>query len=553
MRWTDPTDLWAYVSRTAEPRSRTVVCAHNLGYDLRISRALYLLPPLGWSLKTFSLTARNVMVTWTRADKASLVMMDSFTYLPMSLYRISKLVGIQKPDLPDGDNEAEWWERCESDVAIMRAAMREIWQMVDDRKLGNWQRTGAGMAWANWRHCHHTHKVLVHNDKGATDAETQATYTARCEAWRWGHIRGGPFVEWDYPLSYPRVALDTSLPVALVGHLDRVPSACISRTNTAFRYLVEATVVTGNPCLPVRTQDGFCWPVGTFTGWWWEHELAQAADYGASITLHEAYIYRGRPALAEWAEWVIGVAEGHIDGFTEAQRAAVKHWGRALIGRMAVQFSPWERFGAGLDGAVAAMTMHDHDTGTSSTLLLLGEDSYEAGPKVYGSDAVPAINSAVLSEARIRLWEAMNVAGLESVYYVDTDCLIVDQAGDWRLREATSRGDLWGLRVKHRHSAMRIWGPRAMTSHRGRKTAGVPRTAKRTSESHYSGESWESLPAALQRRRADTVVVSPGLWEVTGVDHRRLHLPGGYTEARTVGAPVATSEAPQTAREALGA
>lgn len=553
MRWADTESLWAYVSGLAEPRSRLIVCAHNLGYDLRISKALYLLPAEGWSLERFSLTARNVMVTWRRGDKASLVMMDSFTYLPMSLARIGKLVGVRKPDLPDQSSNEGWWERCEGDVQILRDAMRQIWAMIEDGNLGNWQRTGAGMAWANWRHRHYTHKVLVHQDQGAKDAETEATYTARCEAWRWGKFRGQPFTEWDYPLAYPRVALDTSLPVALVGHLDRVPDRCLSRATSAYRYLIRATVSTSAPTLPRRDETGFIWPVGTFTGWWWDHELGYALEQGATAVPLEAFMYRGKPALSAWARWVIEVAEGGGDEWTPCQRAAVKHWGRALIGRFAVRYAPWDYFGEGLDGAISAMTMHDHDTGQASTLLLLGDKSYIAGDKEYGSDSVPAINSAILSEARIRLYEAMYVAGLENVYYVDTDCLITDQGGSDNLTAYLSGHELYGLRPKRRHNTMKIWGPRAMTTDRGRKVAGVPTGAKRTSEANYAGESWESLPAALRRRRADEVVVTPADWQIAGVDHRREHLAGGHTAPRTVGDPLALFEAPQITQERLRA
>jgi hypothetical protein len=553
MRWTDPTQLWSYVSEIAQPRSRLVVVAHNLGFDLRISRALYILPTTGWHLKQFNLAARNVMVTWGRDDGARLVMIDSYTYLPMALAKVAKLVGRHKVDLPEAGDAEQWWERCETDVQILRDACRELWSMIENDNLGNWQRTGASMAWANWRHRHYTHKVLVHQDEGAKNAETQATATARCEAWRWGSFRAERYTEWDFPLSYPRVALDTSLPVALVGHLDKVPRECLSRATNGFRYLIRASVRTVSPVLPFHDPAGYAWPVGNFSGWYWDHELGAALEHGTDVTAHEAYMYRGKPALADWAQWVIGVAEGGGSDFTAVQQAAVKHWGRALIGRFAVRYSSWELFGQGLDGAVSAMTMHDHDTGTESTILLLGDEAYEAGPKIYGADSVPAINSAIVSEARIRLWDVMVAAGLENIYYVDTDCLIVNQAGDDWLAAKTADGFGWGIRVKRRHSAMKIYGPRAMTTNNGRKTAGIPRTAHRSSESRYVGEHWESLPSALARHRADSVVVSMADWKITGVDNRRLHLPGGFTQARTVNETVEAASAPRTARERSGA
>lgn len=542
----DSAAMWEQISSYTRPRSRTIVVAHNIGYDLRISRALFALPALGWRVDQMSVGGRNLTMT-LRRDSSTLVLTDFMAWLPMSLAKVGLLLGMGKLDLPEwDDSEAAWVARCTRDVEILHAANRAMLDWVDRDDLGNWQKTGAGMAWANWRHQHYTHRVLVHDDEEARDAEIAALHTGRCEAYRHGTVEASKWTEWDLPLAYPRVALDTQLPVQLQGHVVSPSLDWLDRRSKGSRVLVRATVTTEAPVLPIKGPDGFLWPVGTFTGWWWESELALARAFGESVELHHAIVYRAAPALAQWAAWVIAVAEGRDGAYSPIERAAAKHWSRALIGRFGAKYPVWEDYSAAPEPGVELSTFYDSDQGISGRMLTLGDRSFLGTETRYVADANPAMMGAVMAECRVRLWHMLSVAGLDHTAYADTDSLITDKVGTERIARWVADGSGWGLRKKTRWNTLRIMGPRQLVVNGRHRIAGVPTMAIPNGENEWIGERWEGVETTLASQTPDIVVVRDATWRVKGVDHRRSHLPGGATAPLRVELPTSALGASQT-------
>lgn len=533
--WHDPQAMWEYVSGLTRKRQRSIVFAHNVGYDLRISRALEILPALGWQVSAKGVGGRNLTMT-LRRDGATLVLCDFLSWLPMSLSKVGTLVGADKTPLPHEDDPDELWlDRCRQDVEILRLANRQLIEWITADSLGNWQKTGAGMAWANWRHLHYSDRVLSHSDDRVRALEVSASATGRCEAYRHGRLPRGFWYEWDLPLAYPRVCLDTELPTVLIGH-DWAPTwAKYEQPREGRRALISATVTTNEPLLPVKGENGWLWPVGTFSGDWWDNELRHAASRGAQITTTHAVTYRSAPALANWAEWIIGVVEGTGDDYSRLQRAAAKHWARALIGRFGAKFPTWLEWGQAPKPGLELVPMYDLDTGKAGQWLTIGETCYLSDDEQWVADAAPAIMGAVMAECRIRLWELCEAAGWENVAYVDTDSLMVNSQGNARLREFTSSGAGWGVRVKSQHKYLTILGPRQMIVEGHGRIAGVPKVAVQGEDGKWYGERWDGVTTTLATRQPGTVIVRPAAWQIEGVDNRRTHLAGGATAPIVLG------------------
>ena len=455
-----PEGLWKYVSGVCRAGQRTICVAHNMGYDARISDAFRILPAMGWNLERWQVGDRSCVIRW-RKNGTSLWLVDSTGWLPMSLEKVGGLVDLPKQDLPDWDASQEmWWARCHTDVAILRRAMLDCLEWVRSDDLGNWQATAGSMAWANWRHKHYTDRVLVHDNREARDAERSACYAGRCEAWKHGRLPGGKWTEWDLPLAYPRVALDTPLPTMLRSHVKHPSIKYLSGATKGVRWLCYAHVDTDVPTLPVAHNGNIVWPVGRLEGWYWDRELTVAMDNGAKVKLSEGYRYAATYALSDWATWIIDCVESNDERFTLLQQAVAKGWARALIGRFGTRYRTWEDWGESESDDVRMGYLVDYATRTVGRTLNIGGRQYAATVETDGVESVPSIMSAIMSECRVRLWQMMNVAGLENISYVDTDSLLVNPKGSSRLRAWTADGNGWGLREKHTYSSLTVMGPR---------------------------------------------------------------------------------------------
>jgi hypothetical protein len=248
----------------------------------------------------------------------------------------------------------------------------------------------------------------------------------------------------------------------------------------------------------------------------------------------EQYVYEAAPVLESWARAII--ASQTDPSLTPVQQMAMKHWGRALIGKFGAQvpnWGPYARF-EGVDLEVSHTVMD----GVPKEILTIGGRSLVAEGKTYADHAMPALMSRVISECRVRLWRLMCTAGLDHVFYVDTDSLFVDQEGSQALKNLVGTGAGWGLVLKRHHREVTIYGPRQLiTAREGPRVSGLPKDARakvlQSGSLGYVADVTESFRTGAQRGHAGEVVTRRRGFRLQGTDTRRVHLSGGFTEART--------------------
>lgn len=532
-RATNPVDLWDWITQRCHPKARTVLVAHNLAYDLRISDAFTQLPALGWRCAFVRLDGAQAMAIW-RQEGRTLTMVDSLSWIPVALEKVGQALGVPKLDLPAEDAPAaEWWDRCVRDVEILAETWRRLmaWIVTDD--LGNWKPTGAGQSWAAFRHRFKVHDLLVHEDDDARAAERASTMTGRTEAWRWGKLDQGPFVEWDFETAYCRIGAECEVPTQLCGEIVRPSAAKVALAATDHAVLIECEVFTDTPTLPYRGDDGISWPVGGFTTTVWDHELEGAIERGAQVHYVRAWVYRQAPALAAFCSWVLDGLAGNGPGGDPIVRLALKHWSRSLIGRTAAQWSKWDLIGESPESGVGLGPAFDSAGGETFRLLQVGHDLLRARDYQENPDAMVSIMAWVMAEARVRLWTAMETAGLDNVVYVDTDSVIVTPEGDRRLSQAR----LSGLRIKSVYDSLEVLGPRQIVPGGRLRASGVPSSSVKVGPDTWEGQVWSGLGTSLGAGELDSVRVALRRFRLRGTDRRRVHLDDGRTRAVEVAFP----------------
>ena len=529
-----PAGLWAAVIAHARPNCRTVVVAHNLGYDLRIADGLALLAANGWELEKLSLSAGHVGFDAVK-DRLRLVFVDSLTVLPVGLGRLGEMCNRPKLPLPDETaSDEEHYARCRKDVEILRESYLYIVDALRERDIGCWARTGASIGWSTFVRRHLDEKVFVHGDDELREVEREACYAGRTEVWRHGLLAGGQWHEWDAELAYAHVLSDESLPAYYVDKVIAPPTRYIAKTYGPWRYLCHATVSQPVPVLPTSDAHGFYHPVGTMTGWWWDVELLEAERAGAVVTIDVAHRYAARKWLETWANWIIDLVDDQRYPDTRILALAAKHWQRSLVGRSAMRYSDWTDMGDAFTSETLYQAIYDLDDGRAGTMFQCGGQRFVAWERKWWDQALPQLLSSVMAHCRVRLWRAMTIAGLDHVAYTDTDSLIVDAVGHKALEASADAGELHSLRHKGVIKGVTIKAPRWVEGTGYVRRAGVPKGAERRGESKFSGEVWEGFGESIAEGHPAAVVVSAWAGELSAVDWRRRHLAGGRTEAFTV-------------------
>lgn len=546
-------DLWEWITGYCKKGTRTVAWAHNLGHDVRISGCFTILPQMGFTLEWCNLD-RNVSAMVWRSDHGTLVLADTWTWVPLALSAIGPMVNSPKFAMPKASDDDDIWAiYCMQDVRILYRVVWELVGFIQDQHLGNWQPTGAGMAYATWRHRFLSDKVLVHDDSGALEAERAAMHTGRAEAWRHGLISGVTWTEVDMSNAYLTIARECELPRKLRLQCGRITLAQYRRLAGRNRVLCSCRIRTASPVVPAKVGGRILWPVGEFDTWLWDTEVDCALRHGASVSIHKAYVYARAPILREWAIWCSQILSGELGATSPVVRTWVKHTARALIGRIALKTRSWELFGSNPDGITGITRLIDREAGTVSRLMHVGDLTMIETDEGESKDSIPMVTSWVMAECRVRLWEAMTAAGLDHLAHVDTDSLLVDPEGLTRLETVLGEAyrGLW--HVKGSWRTIDVYGPRRYLRGRERVLAGIPGRAERVTDTVYRGEKWASASSDLETLGDGVVTTRWDTWTLRRDDPRRRDATGasGRTEAYEVGAG-SVSMSPSSPRSGAG-
>lgn len=528
LRFDTPAELWEAISAFTRPGRRTVLYAHNLNYDLRISHALSMLPRFGWTMRDMRLDGRGSWSKWSR-DKASLNLCDSASIFPVSLDLLASALGMSKPPLPRSNQREKLFLRCEADVAILTDAVIRYVSWLRTGRCGNWQMTGASQAWSHWRHSHYTHPILVHNDDVALAAERAAMHAGRCEAWKWGNYAKTVWYEYDWQNSYPRIARDSSLPTRLVGTVTNPSAKSLDTLRSKYCVLAEGEVTTETPCVPASYGGRVIWPTGTFTTTLWDPEIGLLREAGADFRVRRAWLYKREPALKEWAEWIISSLHDLSSTCEPWKKLILKHWSRALIGRFGMRYASWEKFGTAPDSRVYMSTLYDSDDGHSTELLQIGSDLFTSGELKEIDDGCPQITGYIMSVARAKLWRAMVLVGLGNVLYVDTDSLVVNAAGHDYIQCMDGLPLFDGLRTKGRYTRAEVYGPRSLILAGKPVVSGMPRGSTKVGTRSWSGEVWRGAKESVRLGEHDSVVIRTTDFNLRYNSKRRAFVNGGAT------------------------
>jgi hypothetical protein len=523
-----PYDLWSTVDGFCRKR-RQVLFAFDLATQMRVSQALLCLPTLGWHLDKIVLERTAAWARFTDHDR-SLVMCDLRAWCPVEFGAIASDVGFADQHAREFE-AGEWYPL---DVArwragVVRDATLQILNWIEGENLGQFRPTGSGQSYSAYRRRFMSHKLLVHDDTVRIESERAAMWTGRCEAWQHGHLRNGPYTEYDMRAAYCTIGRDCEVPVIATTRRVNPSVKRLEQFMERHAVLSHVTIDTDIPCVPTRLGARTVWPIGTFDTWLWDPELRLALQYCNRVQPHTTYLYHRAPALRGFCTWILDGLQPQEQIYGLVPKRVLKHWSRCLVGRLGLRYRAWERFGTSPESDLRLVTYIDVDAGTSTDLLCAGHDRFILADMTESVDSLPQIPGWIMSECRRRLWEAMLRVGLTNVCYVDTDSIIV--RGRVSLDNGSVGGDVPAViwHSKGEYSRMTIHGPRNLVCEDARRVSGLPRKAKQVAPLEFTGEVMRSIKESMRAGELDRVTQIPRKFVLNAPDLRREHMPDGTT------------------------
>jgi hypothetical protein len=459
----DISRFFDWVDAHVASKERLLLLAHNVQFDAQVVGLFDELAERGFKLRKFiSDYGRNI---WSfRSTDRTIIVADTLNWFKSSLKELGKSVGLEKMQMPAWEaDDVLWREYCRNDVEILLRAMQRYIAFLESNDLGAFGLTLPAQAFNAYRHRFMKHKLVVYDNEKLSAFCRQSYYGGRCEAFKIGKFDKDTYYQLDVNSLYPSVMRINKYPTFL---LQFTTSQSFVRARGYYdlsKCVADVIVKTDLPLVPLRKEDKLLFPVGSFRTTLAGPELKLAEEHGIIHKIEQIAVFHCEEIFREYVDFFYEnrlIAKKNKD---TANDYLHKLFLNSLSGKFGQRSQKVELIGYEQDKQNEFWYEFDVESRKAKKYVRLGGSVFVYTDFVEGRNAIPQISSFITSYARVHLVKLILRAGWENVFYVDTDSLIVNEAGFERLKDELDEVSLGKLKIEMISNELTIYGAKCYT------------------------------------------------------------------------------------------
>ena len=526
LQFDDIDTFWDWALHKASANSTLFLVSHNLAFDAMVLQMFPQMPRRGWRFLFQYEDQATRLFKWGYPTKElvthlaegkpirdytgkrwakTILMLDNCNLFKGSIEGWGKQLGFPKLTMPPYEApDVEWWPYCKRDVEIMVKLWEQWFPFLEAQGLGSFHCTIGAQAFAAFRHSHMVNKIEIHTNEKAIGLERGSYFGGRTAAFYVGRAVGGPFYKLDVNSMYPFVMHTNPYPVRLHTVGDRMTLSEAEKTLTRYGLIATVKLDCDTPLFPVKQEGRNIYPVGQLTTTLTTPEVKYALHRGWIKEIGSYATYRMRPIFHSYVESLYALKIQYEREGDTLRRNLIKVLLNSLYGKFG-QVGYQDRIIGTADPEQIEVS-HGYDRARRCPITI-----YTAGGLVIeqirtgeGYNSFVAIPAHVTAYARLYLWQLIEAAGRDNVYYCDTDSLIVSKAGYDGLTAYLDPVALGGMKVEGIETELEIYAPKDYRFGAERIRKGVPDKALEIAPNTFEMETWPGLLSHLAGRNRDT-------------------------------------------------
>lgn len=519
-------EFWAWVIQFKKNKGKLYMFSHNGTFDLPVVRAFTSLPLYGYTLKGGVMDGPPIILEW-RTEGHTIKYLDTLNIWRMPLADIGKSIMHKKLEMPAPDASKEEWDRYgKQDVDVLRVALLQWFRFLRRENLGGFAPTLASQALRAFKRRFMKHQILIDDNERALQLARAGYFGARTEAFFIGQ-REEPFWYLDFNSMYPALMKSGTFPHRLVGVYERPTIAELLEWEQEFVVVADVTLVTDENAYPYYDGERLLFPTGVFRTVLLSPELAPALEKGHVVYSDRAVLYKHASLFADFADWVWEnrmrcEREGNMP-----DRWRYKTFGNSLYGKYGQSGRRYEEVGTSAPDHVAAWDEWDMDDKEWIHMRAFGGVVQRFVEEEESRESFPAIAAMVTSYARRLVYDTIQQAGAENVFYTDTDSFIVNRTGFERLQHLIDPGTLGALKIEQTFTHLDIRGAKDYALDGKWKTKGIRKNAVKLAENTFVQDRFTGLKGLLRTGNLDAPRTSKVTKTLRRIYKKGVLLPGG--------------------------
>jgi hypothetical protein len=423
------------------------IVAHNIGYDIQTTNLVDTLIERGYVLSHLYLNDPTLIARF-RKGKKTIILEDGYNRLRGSIEDWGKKLGLEKMRVDFGNVDDETlYAYCERDTEILLQATLSYIRFVKDNDLGELRHTIAGQAFTAFRHRFMRDDLYIHNHPDVLRLEREAYGGGMVRLFRRGIFTGETIYNLDVNSMYGYVMREYEYPKKLVVYKRDVSPTYLKAMLRSFCIIARCRVRPKIPTFRYKHNGKIVYPLCEFEGVFCTPELARLAQDDSILEVKEIAVYTKGRIFRDYVDYFWGIRKRAILEGDNVTKQMAKLFLNSLYGKFGCKGERWTPCE---DIAIPGLRITEYTDlkkGINSPVIYIGNTPYIREVSGETDYSMPAIAAHVTAYARMYLWQLIETAGWENVFYSDTDSLFVNAEGYQRLEKYVAEDELGRLKL----------------------------------------------------------------------------------------------------------
>ncbi len=490
--------FWNRVESWLRDRTTTYLVAHNLVFDLVVLDGINQLHNRGWKLDSFYSKSMVSLFRWSKGTK-KLVGMDNGNLFVGKLAKWGDQVGLPKLDVDFKTvDDDELYTYCIRDVEIMVRLWRLWLEFLSRNKCGNFSLTTASTSFNTYRHRFMNNDIYIHDNQEVLELERNSYRGGRVEALFQGTKEDGQFYYLDVNSLYPFVLKEHKYPASLVKHHKSVSIELLRRKLKTYSVIANVDLHISESVFPYKHNNKTCYPTGKFSTTLTTGELLYALSLDAIIAINEIAWYKQADLFSEFVTYFYNLRLQYKKSGNIQFATICKLLMNSLYGKFGQRGFELSIFGETDNSDIKRETVIDIDNHTKYDLIYLANQIYKEERTGEAYNSFPAIAAHVTAYARMYLYSMVSLVDKKHLFYMDTDCLVVDQIGYNKLAQFIDNDRLGALKVELTSTWLTINAPKDYAMQGRKRIKGVKENAVEIEPGVYEQTQFIRLSGLIQ-------------------------------------------------------
>jgi hypothetical protein len=500
---TDIIQFWDIVESHTYTKMKTYLVTHHLEVDFMPLKGFIELANRGWILEKL-ISHNRVLVMFWKQDRKSLIIMNNGNLFDGSIHDWGEIMNVPKLDMPAETAPLEDWKvYCMRDTVILSKMWELLYNFIDEHDLGNFKLTKASLAITAYRHRFMPVDISIHHDKPTLALERESYKGGRFEALQIGHFTDGPYYNLDINSMYGQIELNANLPYELRGQIDHATFRQLNNRLKKYCVLADVDLITDAAAFPHKIDNKIVYGPGTFRTVLTTPELIYALDRNWVKAVYRLAWYYQYPILSDYAAYFLALKDRYELEHNKPMRQVSKLYLNSLYGKFAQHGYDDKIIGECDPNEFKFISTYHIETHERGTISYYGGFIHETTVSDFGTSTFISVASHITAYGRLRIWELMKKAGVENVYHVATDSLIVNAAGFYNLTDEIDPHTPGKLKLESTDPEITIKDVNDRIQGFDVKIKGIPKKAEQLTENSYSITEWPRLLTLLKEGITD--------------------------------------------------